>query len=352
MAIELYKNSTNGSIQNIQLIYNFDNVSINAPMLSLILPNEELTNDPLTNIKSVFPLFNISDDYTTDNGVYNSFPINTRSDEQQISYSDNTTNGIIKYTIRYLHVGISPIEFGERFSIILEFTDSTGSILLIIFPLTLSTEESFIEEPWLKTMLENIDATTQTAFDIKKIIRPSQFNTYTTINTNTSNNNRVILFNNNSSIAYKTVPLFMTNISNNILTTTITFDLPPIIKSISNPQYKPGLLQNDIYIDCYKVGESDKIDGGIVNDAQSTIKNKSVSEQNKQNMIGLYLFGTLLGIGMLVALFFFISKGLFPKDEAAAVVAPQKINFKYEGFLYALGIIIFIFMLYVTIRVT
>jgi hypothetical protein len=347
MAIELYQNSTNGTIQNIQLIYNFDNVSINGPTPSLILPNDALTNDPLINIKAIFPSFNISDEYTPSKGVYNSFSINTRADEQQISYSDDTTNGIKKFTTKYLHVGVSPIQFGEPFSIILECTDSTGSVLLLIFPLRLSTEESFIEEPWLKTMLENIDTSTQKAFDIKKIIRPSQFNTYT------SNNNRVILFNNNSSIAYKTVPDFMEYIIDNPLTVSSTFNLPTsILKSISNPQYKPGILQNDIYIDCYKVGESDKIDGGIINDAQSTKKNKNVSQQNKQNMIGLYLFGTLIGIGMLVALFFFISKGIFPKDEAAAIVAPQKTNFKYEGFLYALGIIIFIFSLYTVIRLT
>lgn len=276
-----------GPSQNIQLIYNFDNISINKPE-----PSTDLTaTNVLSNIVALFPSFDTID---YDGAIYNSFAINTQSTNQQVSYSDNITLSPMQYTIKYVHVGVSPIQFDttSTFAIIIDCIDSTGNILLIIIPLKVSTATAYIENTQITALLQNIDDTTQVApFDIGQFIQPALFNTYT------SGTNRVILFN-DSSISYNTIPTFM-NIAGTIQIELLS-TLPNTTKSLSIPQKKNILVQNDIYIDCYKVGETNNINGGVINTDPQTIATKRKSYNTKRNMIIFYILISLVGISILI----------------------------------------------------
>ena len=299
----IYSLPTIGPSQNIQLIYNFDNISINTPETS----TELTSTNALSNIHALFPSF-----HTTNykNTIYNSFAINTQSTNQQVSYSDSITLSPIQYTIKYLHVGVSPIQFDttSTFAIIIDCIDSTGNILLIIIPLKKSIDSKYTENAQITALLTNIDITTSVApFDIGQIIQPSLFNTYT------SGTNRVILFN-DSSISYKTIPTFMdTATTKNIKVAILNTTLPNTYKSLSIPQKKNVLVQNDIYIDCYKVGETNNINGGVINTDPQTIATKRNRSNTRRNRIIFYILISLVGISILVISFIYIFKMISPK---------------------------------------
>ena len=299
----IYQLPTIGTSQNIQLIYNFDNISINIPEPSTTVSSTNI----LSNIRALFPSFKITYKLTP---IYNSFAINTQPNNQQVSYSDNITPSPIQYTIKYLHVGISPIEFkplvitnNNTFAIILDCIDSTGNILLIIIPLIYSKDLNY-EDPQITSLLTNTYITsTQAAVDINQIIPSSIFNTFS------SGNNRVILFN-DSSFAYKTIT-FMNTIITKKIERMIQTSLPTANSSLSIPQKKTILAQNDIYIDCYKVGESNNIDNGVINiDPQTTKKSRSLY---KRNSIIFYVLGALVGVFILCYAFIYIGRTIMPK---------------------------------------
>jgi hypothetical protein len=338
MALNLYQSPTIGPIQNIQLKYNFDNVSINSPIQSTLL-----TNEPLKNIKSIFTSYNT--DYST-TALYSSFNINSSISEQQISYSDNITNSPIKYTIQYLHVGISPIQMSETnaFALILDCIDSNKNILLIIIPIKVDTTITEIED--VTTLIKRINGS-DGAFSINNFIPRSSFITYN------DNVNRVIIFN-NSNILIKTPPTFMTTITTAIKGGTLTpspaFSLPSSYKSLTIPEKTTILAQNDIYIDCYKVGESDKIDGGINTDPQTMNKNKlkSLKEQKRDSTTALYIFMGIFGVAIFFIIFYYSFKYVIPKEALPQVTIKAEPSSSFMSgmgpILIIMGLIFTIFM--------
>ena len=301
----------NGSSKSINLIYNFENISVRAPVVN---------GEEVSNIITLFDLFELSNNMD----AYNSFPIDTQSGEQQISYSDNITNSPIKYTIKYLHVGISPINFNtgnDKCALIYDCEDSLKNILLIIIPIEKITS-NIIEAPNVTNLLNRIDGTTNTInLDINKLIPNATFNTYA------SDNNKVIVFNKTSSIKYKT-SIFLDNIKNANLTNT-TVDASPLSAYVSMtiPQKQTIVAQNDIYIDCYKVGESDKIVGGMNVDSQTAGQDKgkgaAAKKQKRQTTIALYIFLGIFGGIVIIYLFYFIATSFLPVDRTIPSVTPK-----------------------------
>ena len=91
----------------------------------------------------------------------------------------------------------------------------------------------------------------------------------------------------------------------------IQTSLPTANSSLSIPQKKTILAQNDIYIDCYKVGESNNIDNGVINiDPQTTKKSRSLY---KRNSIIFYVLGALVGVFILCYAFIYIGRTIMPK---------------------------------------
>ena len=338
MALNLYQPPTIGPIQNIQLKYNFDNVSINTPVTST-----SLTNEPLKNITSVFTSYNT--DYST-TALYSSFNINSSISEQQISYSDNITNSPIKYTIQYLHVGISPIQMSDTnmFALILDCIDSNKNILLIIIPIKVDTTITEIGD--VTTLVNRINGS-DGAFSINNFIPRSSFITYN------DNVNRVIIFN-NSNILIKTLPTFMTTLTSAIkggtLTPNASFSLPSSYKSLTIPEKTTILAQNDIYIDCYKVGESDKIDGGMNVDPQTMNKNKlkSLKEQKKDSTTALYIFIGIFGVIIFFVIFYYVFKYVIPKEAVPQITVKAEPSSSFMSgmgpLLIIMGVIFTIFM--------
>jgi hypothetical protein len=304
MAFELYSYPPSGTSQNIQLIYNFDNISINKPVTKSVL-----TDNQFSNILTVFPLFK-TNNYT--GTLYNSFPINSQQSNQQISYSDNITPIPIQYNIKYLHVGVSPILLtGSNFALILDCVNSTGNILLIIIPLLENTGTiNAFEDSQITPIIDNIDAAsvnidaastyTGKPIDINKLIPATTFNTYST------GSHKVILFTTSLTYLNSTSlpgPTFMTEIKNNNTSTIpITpYSLPSTYTSLSIPTKKTIVAQNDIYIDCYKVGESANIVGGVINtDAQTNKKRKKRSILNAKNATLFYILVSIVVASILI----------------------------------------------------
>jgi len=323
MTLNLYSLPSLGTTQNIQLLYNFDNLSFNTPVINTSLT----TSTQLSNIRSLFPSFTTNYIGT----VYNSFPINTQDNTQQISYTDTNTNSPIQYTIKFLHVGISPIQFNttdksDTFALTIDCVNSSGNILLIIIPLTVSADTAFQGNFQITSLFQNIKSVNTAApVDLNKIIPLFTFNKYDI------DSNRVILFN-NSSIAYNNTiePDFMNLISDAIRsqdtllkTSTVSNDYS-MYTSLASPQKKNILTQNDIYIDCYKVGESSAIDGGIINPDPQTNKIKSRrTNRDARFMIAIYILGALVGVGILWYILKYIWTKIRPvmPDDAAATAA-------------------------------
>ena len=309
--------TSNGSSQSINLIYNFQNISVRAP-----------TKGDISQISSLFNLFEIDPTLILD--TYYTFTIDTQSGEQQISYSDNITNSPIKYTIKYLYVGISPINFNtgdDKCALIYVCEDSLSNILLIIIPIEkiISIEKNastVIEAPNVTNLLNRIVGTSDTTnLDLNKLIPNSTFNTYI------SENKRAIIFNKTSSIKYKK-SRFLNDIKRaNLTTATVSGPEISAYGSLTTPQQQTIIAQNDIYIDCYKVGESDKIVGGINIDSQTAGQDKgrgrAAKKQKKQTTMALYIFLSVFGGIVFIYLFYIFASRFLPVDNPAPAVTPK-----------------------------
>ena len=277
-----------GSNQSIQLNYNFDNISIRPPTEITLINDQKLEH-----ILTLFESFNVN--YSS--AIYYSFSIDTQTGEKQISYSDNITNSPIKYTIQYIHVGISPIKFDtttanpDNCALIYDCFDFINNgILLIIIPIQKITSTAK-ETQNVKNLLARISNTDNNNLDINSFMPNSTFNTYS------NGSNKVIIFNKESSIKYSSAGFLNTIKEANLVSSHVSSnnDALPLLSAYTSftiPKKEIIVSQNDIYIDCYKVGESDKIDGGINIDTQTKDKKKSRAQkkENEQNAIGLYIF--------------------------------------------------------------
>jgi len=306
MTLNLYSHNATatGTSQNSQLIYNFDTISITSPVATILTTASELNN-----IRTVFPLFTTNYASTT----HYSFTINSQLGNQHVSYSDNITPSPIQYTIKYIHIGISPIQIiSYKYSLIIECTDSTSKILLIIIPLKLdldNTENSELTN--IITYITNVvsSITTQPQIDINKIM---PFNTYNTYSTGT---NRVIYF--TEPLSYKTGLTFINTITALELATTL-INIPAIYTSLSNPQKKIIMAQNDIYIDCYRVGEKSNITGGIINvDTQTNKIKKTLSIVTATNMTYFYILVSLFSAVILIYVITYFFKSILKNADGS-----------------------------------
>jgi hypothetical protein len=319
MSLKIYQISTSGSSSNASLTYNFDNVAKGSP-------------DNTTSLDNIKALFNVYDINTSHVSFSTTAPNKNGSTAHQLSYYDNEKNSTIDYTVNFLHVCPSPVNtsnstsWSNSLSIILECksADTDKNLLLIIIPLspidyTNDTDKksktygtpilSVNPETNINNLALNVNSVTQTdsklrnkyqklSFDINAFIPSAQFNIYII-------GNNKFIYTNSIKYDYKAIG----DIFNNI-TTTITTTPPPysiIYKSASAPSKQNILVQNDIYIDCYKVSESSKIDGGIVNTnvkpkEDDTDKNKNIAIEAVTGLYfgGLILYAIIVGIMSMV----------------------------------------------------
>ena len=303
MALKLYSHTTTGTSQNIQLIYNFDSISITPPVATILT-----SASVLNNIRTVFPLF--TTDYTST--THYSFTINSQLGNQHVSYSDNLTPSPIQYTIKYLHIGISPILINTYiYSLIIECTDSNSKILLIIIPLKLDTDKENSELTPIITYIANVisNINLQPIIDINKIIPPLNYNTYST------GTNRVIYF--TEPLSYKISPTFMTTITTVILDKSL-INISAYYTSLTIPQKKIIMAQNDIYIDCYKVGEKSNITGGIINvDTQTNKIKKTLSIVTATNMTYFYILVSLFSAVILIYVISYFFKSILKNADGS-----------------------------------
>ena len=188
------------------------------------------------------------------------------------------------------------------------------------------------EDSQITPIIENIDSFFEfsssykaSLIDINKLIPATTFNTYST------GSHKVILF--TTSLTYLNSaslpgPTFMTEIKNNNTSTTPN-SLPSTYTSLSIPTKKTIVAQNDIYIDCYKVGESANIVGGVINtDAQTNKKRAKRSIVNTKNATLFYiLFSIFIALMLIYGLWFFFNSRLNnvanPEAVLPAAVPPK-----------------------------
>jgi hypothetical protein len=227
-------------------------------------------------------------------------------------------------------VGISPIQIStsEPHSLIIDCVNSTGNILLIIIPLLANTSiNDIFEDSRITPIIDNIDSFFNSpssyrasSIDINKLIPATTFNTYST------GSHKVILF--TTSFTYLNSisspgPTFMTEIKNNNILTipTTPNSLPSTYKSLSIPTKKTIVAQNDIYIDCYKVGENANILGGVINTDPQTNKKAKRSIVNAQNATAFYILFSIVIVFMLI-----YGLWIYFKNRLNNVANPDTVN--------------------------
>ena len=309
MSLQIYQISTSGSSSNASLTYNFDNVAKGSPD----------NTSTLDNVKAIFSSY-------PENIKHVSFsttaPNKNGSTAHQLSYYDNIKNSNIDYTINYLHVCPSPVNtirpdgWTSSLSIILECTsaDTDKNLLLIIIPLSpidytndTNKKNNTYGTPILsvnpETNINNlsliVNSVTQTdstlrkkynklSFDINAFIPSAQFNIYIV-------GNNKFIYTNSIKYDYKAIgDMFNSIVIPSSFTTPSVYSIS--YKSASAPSKQNFLVQNDIYIDCYKVSESSKIDGGIVNTNDKPKEDDTDKQKNIaiEAVTGLYFGGLML----------------------------------------------------------
>jgi hypothetical protein len=339
---KMYVIQKNGSSSNASLIYNFDNVS-KVP-----------ADNDLSTVKQMF------DGYVKT--ISKSFQINsTQLSAHQISYYDNLTNSTILYSVEYLHVCPTPVttsttdryDISDCLCIILQCrsTDVNSNTLLIIIPLSpikytqgkdkkgnVISSLSVKPETNINNLTLNIKNNTNLNFDINAFIPSSNFNTYI------SGNNKFIY---TTEIKYDYQNLESTF---NSLVPELTTKTTPIYEnfflSSSAPSKQNILVKNDIYIDCYKVGESSKIKGGIINPLTDKQANKEDKREKKKNK-GITILTTLYFVMLAVYLLFFTLIHYFYYNDPNTTLFDKLLEMKQipislTGF-YALILLVIIF---------
>ena len=355
MSLAIYQISTSSSSSNASLTYNFDNVTKGSPDDSTTLDN----------VKTIFSSYDINTKHVT---FSTTSPNQQGSTAHQISYYDNITNSNIDYTINFLHVCPSPVNTSlpknveNSLSIILECTskDINKNLLLIIIPLspidyTTDTNKksktfgqpilSFKPETNINNLSLMVNSVTQSdsklrnryktlTFDINAFIPSAQFNIYI------AGNNKFI-YTNSIKYDFKAIGNTLSNI-----VIPLTFTTPAVYsnsyKSASAPSKQNFLLQNDIYIDCYKVSESSKIDGGIVNTNEKPKENENETKKNIaiMSLTSLY-FGLLFLIFIIIAII--SNAGIEPKQPILDVILGYKMPLGILTGLYLFILMIVLF---------
>lgn len=298
--------------QNAALTYNFNKV---------ILSGLDTSPQRYINIDLSFPGYSAFINSVTNSASNSQLlkTLKTISSSNNITYYDAFINATKQYKINYIHVGISPIDLKQIYSwcVMLDLTTTTSESLIVIIPinyLSLSTVSDSVliqnEKPDFSKLVYNCNYSTNNAIDINTFMLP---NTYHTIyDQATASKNRVIIFNKSISTYFYDVinsskitlnPLYINNIflSSSVyiatLATLATIPSTQIYVCSKLPIRTNDILQNDIYIDCYKVGESDKVVGGITNPS-------SVSKNRKGNSeVQLALFSIIIAFVLMYGVF-------------------------------------------------
>jgi hypothetical protein len=295
------------SLPNASLTYNFKDVTISG---------KSTMETRFSNIESVFPGYkqyiNKAQDQTTTVQLLTSLITTFKSDN--ITYYDTVINSTILYKINFIHVGVSPIDLSQTYSwcVMLDLVSSSSDTLLIIIPIKYVVASSSISDADLKKneiadfskLIYNCNNPTMKQININTFMLPINFTTfYKNYTTNTTTNRVIILNSTINTYFYDIVKKSRTNFqsmyindmfkssiydsaSNNIEKTIYICPKVPIIQV--------DVLKNDIYIDCYKVGESDKVVGGIKNPSISNINAKKGDSDTSVALFGLILAFVIL----------------------------------------------------------
>lgn len=291
------------------LTYNFNKV---------ILSGLDTSTQRYANIDLSFPGYAaiINNMIINDNQILKT--LKTTSSSNNITYYDNVINSTKQYKINYIHVGISPINLSQIYSwcVMLDLTTNTSESLIVIIPITYlsAIDDSVLiqnEKPDFSKLVYNCNYSTNNAIDINTFMLSSSYYTIYDRSTDLTSKNRVIIFNSSISTYFYDVinssktTLIPRYIDNKYLNSTIYNTITgPITQLRTIPQSNTYLclklpirsndiLQNDIYIDCYKVGESTSVVGGITNPS-------SVSKNKKGNSeVQLALFSIIIAFVMM-----------------------------------------------------
>lgn len=298
-------------LPNAILTYNFDNVTISGK-----------STDPLRykNIDLSFPEYSTYINTKTNSLTINNQLLSTLTTiptSTNITYYDTIIKSTKTYKINYIHVGASPININNPYCwcIMLDLSSTTSDTLIIIIPITINLSPSSLSESDLLqkensdfgNLIYNCNNFTTKQFNINTFVLSTNFTTfYNTANTAT---NRVIILNSSISTYFYDIvnrsrtnftTLYITNLfkSSTIYIGTLKTITQTIYWCPKIPLKQTAILKNDIYIDCYKVGESDKIVGGITNPLKSVL---SIKKDNSDT--SLAFFGLLLAFILLYILY-------------------------------------------------
>jgi hypothetical protein len=333
---------TNINLPNASMGYNFNGVTMSG---------KDTTDQRYTSIEASFPGYTKYIKTPPAGLVGNNqllISLKTLSLSTNITYYDNVINSTQLYKINFIHVGLSPINLNKTYCwcIMLDLKTTSLDTLIIIIPITYvvpitasgSNQLVLNEQPEFSKLLYNCNYSTNNQIDITKFILPTIFTTFYNTNPNTSITNRVIILNSSINTSfYDVVKLSLTTlnpmyINSKFLSSTI-YNPPTLIKTISqNPIYlcsklpikQADVLQNDIYIDCYKVGDTDKVLQDIKNPLRSVSKNKRGNQQKQ-----LALFGLLLSC-IIIYLFFKFAKYVLKRKGPGSGIE-QTSTFSFFG---------------------
>ena len=290
------------TLPNAALTYNFNNVTLSGV---------DTTDQRYANIDLSFPGYSAFIKASQNSQLLKT--IKTTPTSNNITYYDTIVNSTKQYKIKYIHVGISPLSLNQIYSwcVMLDLVSTALETLIIIIPLnyvslisTVSDAEIIKNEnPDFSKLLYNCNNSANNAIDINKFIVPRNYTTiYKTAN---SANNRAIILNGSITTYFydiinsSKVTLKAKYINNIYLESTIYRSQTNVqLKSISTaliylcvklPIKTNDILKNDIYIDCYKVGESSTIVGGIKNPLSSVSNSSKANEQTQIALFGIIL---------------------------------------------------------------
>jgi hypothetical protein len=250
--------------------------------------------------------------------------LKTIPSSNNITYYDTIINSTKLYKINYIHVGISPLNLNNIYSwcVMLDLSTTALDTLIIIIPIKYvpllpTIAESVVkqkENPDFSKLIYNCNYSTNNEININSFILPNNYiTTYNSASSNSSSpTSRVIILNGSiNTYFYDIINSSRTTLNpkyiNNIyLNSTVYNPNSAIIKNIplSNiylctklPIKTNDILKNDIYIDCYKVGESTNVIGGITNPS-SVSRNRT---RNQETQIAL--FSIIIAFVMLYGFF-------------------------------------------------
>lgn len=288
---------------NASLTYNFNKVTIGG---------KDTSSKRFTNIESCFPGYTsyINSNLTGNDQILTSLQLIPASNN--ITYYDTIINSTKQYKINFIHVGLSPINLKQTYGwcIILDLISTALDVLIVIIPIkyvgiSTNTTDAVLsknENIDFNTLLYNCNYSTSNQININKLMLPNNYSTIYDKSTSSSSKNRAIILNSSISTsfydvinssrttfntkyikdAYKNSEIYRTQSGK---VTMGSFKQNQVYLCTKLPTQTSDILQNDIYIDCYKVGESDKVSGGIKNPLNSVSKNR---KGNSDTQIALF----------------------------------------------------------------